>query len=91
MHRRASHAFLINRKVFRTSHRRCAASQCVAGPILPPLCFLLSLLSVVGKQLRNVGTLNWEVGGVGGCHGEINVAMSKLVIKKTMKKEYYAL
>ena len=33
MHRRTSHAFLIHRKVFRTPHRRRAASQRVAGPL----------------------------------------------------------
>ena len=32
MHRRASHAILMHRKGFRTSHRGCAASQRVAGP-----------------------------------------------------------
>ena len=33
MHRSTSHAILIHRRGFRTSHRRCATSQRVAGPI----------------------------------------------------------
>ena len=33
MHRKPSHVVLLHRRSFRTSHRRCAASQRVAGPI----------------------------------------------------------
>ena len=33
MHRRASHATFIHRRGFSTSHRGCAASHCVTGPL----------------------------------------------------------
>ena len=33
IHRRASHVILVHRSSFGTSHRGCAASQHVAGPL----------------------------------------------------------
>ena len=49
-HRRPSQVILLHRRSFRTSHRRCAASQRVAGPIC--VCTVKDMKIMVFWRLR---------------------------------------